>query len=424
MKNNTRKCPNCGAKVPADAKYCPRCDATLDSGRVGTLPKNNRPAKNGDALRDLPKPVRPTEELERPSGGDRGFFSPERERGERPSRPVEAVRGGYDDYDREERSSRRMWQIAAVLAIILVIIVVAIVLVIKLNQRPAGQGMAPSPEFTTAPTDIPTPSPEATPFTIVTPTPLPMATPEANTIVVTPTPVPTPTPMPSSSPLPYNIQPANETVYLTGSGVNIRKGPGTDYDVIGTASTGQYYTRTGRADNGWSRISYNGGDAYISDTFLSTAQPTATPAASYNVTATGGTVTVTAEVNLRKGPGTNYDSIGTVPTGTQLTRTGYTDSWTRVQYNGQEVFVYSTYVTDGSTSSNNSGTTSSSSTGTVRTSSGGPVNVRSGAGTGYSVIGSVSSGSTVTITAEYTGWYQISYNGQTGYISSQYVTKN
>ncbi len=424
MKNNTRKCPNCGAKVPADAKYCPRCDATLDSGRVGTLPKNNRPVRNGDALRDLPKPVRPTEELEHPSGEDRGFFSPEREKGgNRPSRPVEAVRGGYDDYDREERSSRRMWQIAAVLAIILVIIVVAIVLVIKLNQRPSGQGMAPSPEFTTAPTDIPTPSPEATPFTVVTPTPMTMATPEANAIVTTPTPVPSPSPTPSASPLPYNIQPANETVYLTGSGVNIRKGPGTDYDVIGTASTGQYYTRTGRVDNGWSRISYNGGDAYISDSFLSTAQPTATPAANYNVTATGGTVTVTAEVNLRKGPGTNYDSIGTVPTGTQLTRTGYTDSWTRVQYNGQEVFVYSTYVSDGSTSNNSSsgGTTSSSGTGTV---TGNMVNVRSGPGTGYSAIGSYNSGATVTITGESSGWYQISYNGQTGYISSQYVTKN
>ena len=210
-------------------------------------------------------------------------------------------------------------------------------------------------------------------------------------------------------------------MYLTGSGVNIRKGPGTDYDVIGTASTGQYYTRTGRVDNGWSRISYNGGDAYISDSFLSTSQPTATPAANYSVTATGGTVTVTAEVNLRKGPGTNYDSIGTVPTGTQLTRTGYTDSWTRVQYNGQEVFVYSTYVTDGSTSNNSGGTTSSSGTGTV---TGNLVNVRSGPGTNYNSIGSYNYGATVTITGESSGWYQISYNGQTGYISSQYVTKN
>ena len=202
MKNNTRKCPNCGAKVPADAKFCRRCDAPLDSGRVGTLPKNNRPARNGDALRDLPRPVRPTEELEHPSGEDRGFFSPEREKGaNRPSRPVEAVRGGYDDYDREERSSRRMWQIAAVLAIILVIIVVAIVLVIKLNQRPEGQTMAPSPKFEVTATN--TPAPTNTPTPTIIPA-APTNTPVSNVVIATPPSMATPSPIPSpsSSPLP------------------------------------------------------------------------------------------------------------------------------------------------------------------------------------------------------------------------------
>ena len=322
-----------------------------------------------------------------------------------------------------------MWQIAAVLAIILVIIVVAIVLVIKLNQRPAQQQqqVEASPEFQAVHV-IESPSPSPTAMATPTAMPTPTATPLNNMVVSTPpmAATPSPIPSPSASPSPYNISAVNETVYLTGVGVNIRKGPGTDFDVVGTASTGATYTRTGRVSNGWSRISYNGGEAYINDSYLSTTQPTASPVPSFNVTVTGGTVTVTSDVNLRKGPGTNYESAGVVKTGTQLSRTGYTDSWTRVQYNGGEYFVYSTYVSDGSSGGNNnsSGGTTTSGTGTVRTSSGGPVNVRSGAGTGYSVIGSVSSGSTVTITAEYTGWYQINYNGQTGYISSQYVTKN
>ena len=429
MKKNMRKCPNCGAMMPADMRYCRKCNASMDSGRVGTLPRRND--RKGDALRDLPKPVRPTEELEHPEEEGTGFFSPDRGDGlpaperqgrvsydDRAPRPVQTARGG-PSADRDGRD-RRMWQIAAVLAIILVIIVVAIILVVKLNQRPAqeGQAKAPSPEFQVAETTAsPAPSNSPTPTIIPAPTNTPFAPAVVTTPIVAAT--PSPVPSPSNSPLPYTIQDVNETVYLTGSGVNIRKGPGTDFDVIGSASTGQYYTRTGRVSNGWSRISYSGGDAYISDSFLSTTQPTASPAPVINVTAASGTVTVTSDANLRKGPGTNYDSIGVVSTGTQLTRTGYTDSWTRVQYNGAEYYIFTNLVSDGSGSSGGATTTS----GTV-TITGNMVNIRSGPGTDYNAIGQVNSGTVLTCTGQSGDWYQVSYNGTTGYVISTYATKN
>lgn len=50
------------------------------------------------------------------------------------------------------------------------------------------------------------------------------------------------------------------------------------------------------------------------------------------------------------------------------------------------------------------------------------VNVRSGPGTGYPVIGKIKPGTVYPVVGQQTGWYAISYNGQTGYVSSAYVT--
>ena len=52
------------------------------------------------------------------------------------------------------------------------------------------------------------------------------------------------------------------------------------------------------------------------------------------------------------------------------------------------------------------------------------VRVRSGPGTSYSQIGTVSTGDSLTVTGKTDGWYRVSYNGQTGYVSADYATKN
>ena len=80
-----------------------------------------------------------------------------------------------------------------------------------------------------------------------------------------------------------------------------------------------------------------------------------------------------------------------------------------------------------------SGTTSNGSY-SVNTSylrvTGNSVNIRSGAGTGYSIKGSVTKGQRLTCTgtaAKDSGgntWYQVNYNGSTGWISAGYVTQS
>lgn len=64
----------------------------------------------------------------------------------------------------------------------------------------------------------------------------------------------------------------NETVYATGS-VNVRKSWSTSSEVVGSLSEGQSITRTGKGDNGWSRVTFNGSTAYVSSQYLTAEKP-------------------------------------------------------------------------------------------------------------------------------------------------------
>lgn len=62
--------------------------------------------------------------------------------------------------------------------------------------------------------------------------------------------------------------------------------------------------------------------------------------------ADAGTLTVTGDVvNIRTGPGTEYDSIGTVNQGSQLTIIGKSGNWYEVQYYGSTGYIIEDYVT-------------------------------------------------------------------------------
>lgn len=90
----------------------------------------------------------------------------------------------------------------------------------------------------------------------------------------------------------------NETVYATTS-VNVRASYSADSDKVGSLSSGASVTRTGVGDNGWSRIIYNGNEAYVSSDYLTTTKPTS-----------GSTQTSKPSTNTSK-PSTNTGSTQT-----------------------------------------------------------------------------------------------------------------
>lgn len=72
---------------------------------------------------------------------------------------------------------------------------------------------------------------------------------------------------------------ADETLYVTGSNVNVRRVPATTGEIAGTLNKGASLHCTGRKDD-WSRVEYNGEICFVSSQFLSAEKPEETkPAA-------------------------------------------------------------------------------------------------------------------------------------------------
>ena len=143
--------------------------------------------------------------------------------------------------------------------------------------------------------------------------------------------------------------------------------------------------------------------AIASSIMLHTGMTTAFAATEYKV--------ITADaVNFRSGPSTSYLSLGSFNKGDKVEYLGTSGSWVKVKYNNKTGYVYGSYV-------GNYATITQYVTATT-------LNVRSGAGTSYSVLGSLSKGTKVEVISTTNGWSKISYNGSTGYVSSQYLSDN
>jgi len=176
----------------------------------------------------------------------------------------------------------------------------------------------------------------------IPPVPTPPAVEEMVTAPETAAPVATPIPTPVPTP-------SYEGSIWTTDGVNLRTGPSTDFDIFNAVDKGTELKRIGMAENGWSIVEFNGTECYVSSTYVTTTPPSAAPGEStstFNVTPCNDTVWTTDGMNLRRGPGTDYDIAITVEKDTELQRTGTTDNnWSRVLYENVGYYVDSSYLT-------------------------------------------------------------------------------
>lgn len=161
--------------------------------------------------------------------------------------------------------------------------------------------------------------------------------------------------------------------------VNVRSSDSETADKLGKAQVGDEFTLLEERGNGWSKISFEGQDAFIKSEFLEVAseevvieenntaqneevatatdnqtetannqtetannQTEAAPAATNS---TGETVTVVENVNVRKSASESGEKLGLAYIGEKLeVIMKQADGWTRVKYNGQTGYVKSDYV--------------------------------------------------------------------------------
>lgn len=123
---------------------------------------------------------------------------------------------------------------------------------------------------------------------------------------------------------------------VSGTGVRMRSGAGTDYDILKTLDKGTVVELTA-VEGDWYRISYEGQRGFVSAQYI-TRYDTAG-----GLNAAG---KVTADVlNIRAAAKSGSTSLGTVTNGTVIAVTGIeTGGWFAVSYNGVSGYVASQYV--------------------------------------------------------------------------------
>lgn len=143
--------------------------------------------------------------------------------------------------------------------------------------------------------------------------------------------------------------------------VNIRTSDSETADKIGKAAIGDEFTLLEEKGNGWSKVEYDGREAFIKSDYLEPSQTevavagddeenepvpeeeeednTSTPAAST------GTVTVKENVRIRSGASETSEKLATAYAGEKLkVIMKQADGWTKIDYNGKTAYVKSDYV--------------------------------------------------------------------------------
>ena len=236
----------------------------------------------------------------------------------------------------------------------------------------------------------------------------------------------------SATPAPTQTPSGSEQSAKTTEYVNFRSGPGTNYSSKGVIASGTTVTVTDRSNSQWYAVRLaNGSTGYIFAQYLkvtgtSSATPTQAPSNDGTVQAK-----LTADVNLRRGAGTNYGVIKVIGTGTTVTVTDASNSqWYKVKLSdGTEGYLFSEYlkVTSGDINSAKPSATPTPtpapSNGTVQAKTTSDLNVRKGPGTSYGIIKVIDMNVTVTVTeATNSSWYKVKLSdGTEGYLAAQYL---
>lgn len=192
---------------------------------------------------------------------------------------------------------------------------------------------------------------------------------------------------------------------VRGGRLNLRQYPSTTSYSLGKYKTGSWVV-AGEESGGWCPVkTMDGKQGYMSARYLDFGIDGGGAKVKY---ANGG------YVNMRSGPSMDASVIMRVTSGTTFYIQSSYNGWCYgyAYSNGSPVYGYMSgaFLDTGI------------STAVVTTRNGGRVNVRSGPSSKYAGVGSLPSGTRVSVLLKGNGWYMISANGVQGFMSTQYLS--
>ena len=177
-----------------------------------------------------------------------------------------------------------------------------------------------------------------------------------------------------------SVEASGKVKVNTSSGLNVRKGPGTNHSIIGSLAGGSV-VEVKEKSGGWMRVVLpNGSTGWISGQYVSSTNESVSkpetpqnnkPSENNQSTSASGRVKVTISkgLNIRKGPGTSNAIVGSLAGGSVVEVKEKSSGWYKIKTaNGVEGWISGDYVTptdeplSGGASSNNSDSGSNGST--------------------------------------------------------------
>lgn len=217
-----------------------------------------------------------------------------------------------------------------------------------------------------------------------------------------------------------------QKVKIGTDSLNVRTGPGLSYPVLGMAQKGESFTMISKQDE-WIEIDFGSGQkGWVADWLVvpdNGESETAIEQKTEPVTTTNNHATVTTDgLRVRGGPSTEHRVLGLIEKNKEYRIVSHQGGWVELETQYGNGWVSSEFLNFTSSSApsqqSSSKPKSAVKSGTITTNS---LNIRSEPSQGSALLGKFAKGDKVEIISQQNDWTEISYNGASAWISSQYV---
>jgi N-acetylmuramoyl-L-alanine amidase len=209
---------------------------------------------------------------------------------------------------------------------------------------------------------------------------------------------------------------SNLTVTISTDPLNVREGPGLSYRVVKQVKKGETFKLI-KEENNWIQIKLsNNLNGWVANWLVEKEKEKETISNPSSL----GTITVDG-LRVRNGPGLNFQTIGHLNNGGQVSVLERNENWTKISSGEMNGWISSEFiiVDNGQASNQNAETTPSNRPTAIVTVD--SLNVRNAASLQSKVIGRLQKGERIEIISSTKEWVEFSFEGQNAWISSQFV---